>query len=370
MTQFYFAYGSNLCSSDWIEWCERNGFDSSGLSPVCVGFLPDHELHFSHFSSSRKGGALNVVPSIGHVVEGVLMQADRETWRALQCKEGAPNVYEAVEMTVLNEAGSQFSAVVYVLKADRVQPYVKPTDEYVAVVKKGLEMFDLCTNALMDAANNQEPQVFADAVFSYGTLMRGESRFDSLAQFGLETALRGEIPGRLVDLGSYPGLLPNDQAVDTGWVEGDFVRITDSINALKKLDQIEGFEGYRPESLYIRRLTRVDLGGRLRWAWVYEYNLFVNSTASETSTVTGIESGSWRKHTGVEAKFLHRIAHDHAQQASVSELIARLEERCHFGVAVPTCPNTIGQLADAIGSGMIDERRLAQASGNWLAGVA
>ena len=363
MTQLYFAYGSNLCTSDWSHWCERNGFESSGLSPVCPAFLPDYKLHFSHFSRSRNGGALNVLSSVGHVVEGVLMKADRDTWRALKRKEGAPNVYEAVEMTVLDEDGSQFSAIVYVLKADRVQSYVKPTDEYVNVVQEGLEEFDLCTDALMAAATNQETQVFTDAVFTYGTLMRGECRFGSLAQFGIEAALLGAIPGRLVDLGCYPGLLPNDETVNLGWVDGDFVRITDPINALKKLDQIEGFEGYGPESLYVRRLTRVDVGGRLRWAWTYEYNLFVDSTAAH------IESGSWRKHTGVESSFLDRIVHDHTKQARSHDLIAMLERRCPFDADLPSFPKSITQLADAIGSGMIDERRLAQVSGNWLAGV-
>lgn len=363
MSQFYFAYGSNLCTSDWSRWCEQRGFASSGLSPVRPVFLPDHRLHFSHFSRSRSGGALNVLPGVGHVVEGVLMKADRHTWRALDRKEGAPSVYEAVEKTVLDENGSQFSAIVYVLRRERIQSYVAPTEEYVKVVRKGLEEFGLCTDALMAAATNEEPRLFTDAVFTYGTLMRGECRFDSLAQFGIEAALMGAIPGTLVDLGSYPGLLPNDAAVPRGCVDGDFVRVSDVSNALKKLDQIEGFDGFGPESLYIRRLTPVDVGGRCRWAWTYEYNLFVDSAKSV------IENGSWRQHTGVEASFFDRVIRAHVQKASFHDLIARLRQLCPFDAELPEFPRSITQLADAIRSGRLDERRLAQASGNWLAGV-
>ena len=362
MSKLYFAYGSNLCTADWNEWCDRHGYDGSGLTPVEPAMLPDHELHFSHYSSTRGGGALNVLPSVGRVVEGVVMEADEEAWEALNAKEGAPTCYEAVEMTVLDANGHPMSAIVYRLREDRVRDFVRPTDAYVEAVHEGLEYFGLPTDALMAAANDQVIPAFTNAVFVYGTLMRGECRFHSLSDFEIEASLMGAIAGDLVDLGSYPGLLPHDGAsAAMGTVDGDFIRVKDIVGALHCLDAIEGFEGYEPQSLYVRRLTQVDVGGRLRWAWTYEYNLAV------TDDYQLIESGSWRTHTEVASHFMARLVDDHAGKLSERALLRKLRRLHPFDAECPTFPKVLDQLADAIRSNLISERRLAQASGCWLA---
>ena len=121
-------------------------------------------------------------------------------------------------------------------------------------------------------------------------------------------------------------------------------------------------ERYAQEIRTSAKDTQVTfMGGR--GLWVRTDNLFINSIA------TVIESGSWRKHTGAETNFLEQVVRDHAEQAKAHDLIARLQRLCPFDADLATFPKSIRQLADAIGSGMIDERRLAQASGNWLAGV-
>lgn len=116
MNKLYFAYGSNLNLVDWQQWCDERGFADATLHPVGIAMMPDYELHFSRYSKRRGGGALNIRPSIGRVVEGVLFKADDITWQALDRKEGAPSVYEATDVTVLDERGVPVKATTYILR--------------------------------------------------------------------------------------------------------------------------------------------------------------------------------------------------------------------------------------------------------------
>lgn len=91
----------------------------------------------------------------------------------------------------------------------------------------------------------------------YGTLRRG---FDVQAKLGVSGRLRFErpcvIPGRLIDLGDYPGLLPGD-----GRVPGELFGVLDPA-VWPILDEYEGEE-------YERRRTDL-LEPRVK-AWVYVY---------------------------------------------------------------------------------------------------
>ena len=363
MPRYYFAYGSNLCLTDWNEWCERRGIDGSGLTPVCPVYLPDYKLHFSHFSTSRGGGALNVLPSHGHAVEGMLMTADDHAWEALDCKEGAPYVYEAIDKTVLDLDGNQFSAIVYILRPDRVRAFVEPTVEYVETVRRGLRAFDLDTDAVNAASEGKEPRPAATAVFTYGTLMRGECRFSAFGTNNVAAAMLASTPGELVDLGAYPGLLPDELSKSDKHVQGDFIRIRNLKQTLLELDRIEGFEGYDPQSLFIRRLVHVDVGGRIRMAWTYEYNLH---TAPDAQRLT---HGCWREHRGKKQEFLSELVKDHAHCVPERRLINRLRRLEPFAADDYQFPSSTEELPYALSQGIIDERRLAQASGNWLAGT-
>jgi gamma-glutamylcyclotransferase (GGCT)/AIG2-like uncharacterized protein YtfP len=72
------------------------------------------------------------------------------------------------------------------------------------------------------------------------------------------------IPGRLIDLGDFPGLLPGE-----GEVRGDLVRIL-SRRAGPKLDAYEDFRPGDPTSAYLR--VRVRLVRPAVHAWVYVWN--------------------------------------------------------------------------------------------------
>ena len=87
------------------------------------------------------------------------------------------------------------------------------------------------------------------------------------------------IPGLLLDLGAYPGLVDG-----AGEVAGDLLRLKDA-DAGRLLDAFEDFDPSAPAtSEYVRR--RVRLVAPKVWAWVYAWN----GDAEGRATVAG---GDW-----------------------------------------------------------------------------
>jgi gamma-glutamylcyclotransferase (GGCT)/AIG2-like uncharacterized protein YtfP len=131
----------------------------------------------------------------------------------------------------------------------------------------------------------------SELVFFYGTLMAG---FDRRRRAGIDSKLtyvgRGSIQGSLFDLGIYPAAVPAPE----GLVWGEVYEMTDPVEVLEALDDIEG---YRPEdpdrSLYARAQTDVTLpdGSRAR-AWVYFYN-------APLGRASRIPSGDYLEHVKV-----------------------------------------------------------------------
>lgn len=109
----------------------------------------------------------------------------------------------------------------------------------------------------------------ADKLFVYGTLRRGYSLHEHLAEGSSRFVGRGRIKGRLYDLGEYPGAIPVDAPGEE--IAGELYQLGDPERQLPKLDELEEFDPAKPEqSLFVRRLADVDLdnGQRVK-AWVY-----------------------------------------------------------------------------------------------------
>jgi len=89
--------------------------------------------------------------------------------------------------------------------------------------------------------------------FVYGTLKRGECRESCWPASPLRVQAAW-IRGSLVDLGSYPGLVPGDD-----WVRGELWQIdaTDEAQTLEVLDAIEGYRPSGTRNLYERQQVDV-----------------------------------------------------------------------------------------------------------------
>jgi len=119
-----------------------------------------------------------------------------------------------------------------------------------------------------------------DLLAVYGLLRKGESGF---ARFGLAQAFEHVgpclIPGKLYDLGDYPGLIASE-----GRVIGELFRVID----ISVMPQLDRFEDYDPadelRSRYLRR--EVALIEPEIIAWVYLWNQSVENCKP-------IASGDW-----------------------------------------------------------------------------
>jgi gamma-glutamylcyclotransferase (GGCT)/AIG2-like uncharacterized protein YtfP len=119
-------------------------------------------------------------------------------------------------------------------------------------------------------------------LFIYGTLMPG-LRLQAEMQ-GAEHLGPGRVPGRLVDVGRYPGLLQGD-----GLVVGEVYRVSD--DHLARLDAVEDMvPGERGASQYWRERVRVRDGALAgQPVWTYVYNLPVDG-------LTPIPHGDYRRY--------------------------------------------------------------------------
>jgi gamma-glutamylcyclotransferase (GGCT)/AIG2-like uncharacterized protein YtfP len=112
-------------------------------------------------------------------------------------------------------------------------------------------------------------------LFTYGTLMRGYGLHRVLAP-GATAIGEATARGRLLDLGSYPGLIEG-----AGRVQGEIYRLDDP-ELLRVLDREEGYN-------FVRRRAIVTLAdGRRVRAWLYRYR-------GSRARATPIPDGNYRR---------------------------------------------------------------------------
>ena len=119
-------------------------------------------------------------------------------------------------------------------------------------------------------------------LFIYGTLMPG-LRLEA-EMLGAEHLGPARVPGCLVDVGRYPGLLHGE-----GLVTGEVYRVGDA--QLTRLDEVEDMvAGDRAASQYWREWVTVQEGARAgQQVWTYVYNRPVDG-------LTPIAHGDYRRY--------------------------------------------------------------------------
>jgi len=267
-----FAYGSNLNLKDLELWCQRLGRPPALMvRPGEPAYLPDHELVFDYHSSSRKGGVLDLRPSIGKVVPGALFEVTEADLRTLDLKEGVPLIYRQVEKRVLLPDGRETTARAYEVSPEyRLPAPVEPAAAYVEIVAQGLAAFGHDDGMLRAAARGAETPFLVTGLFVYGTLLRGGSRHAEFERCG---GAAGTLPatahGALLDCGAFPGMIAGTE----GTVHGELVGLRDVPLALTHLDGVEGFEGFEAARALFRRalikVTTAGAGEQLAWTYLW-----------------------------------------------------------------------------------------------------
>jgi gamma-glutamylcyclotransferase (GGCT)/AIG2-like uncharacterized protein YtfP len=267
----YFGYGSNLCGLDLSGWCRERGLDPIRLARAGPAFLPDRRLAFTHRSTTRGGGVLDIPQARGGAVLGVLFHVPAdEAIATLDRKEREGHAYRRIETVALTEDGAEVPAFTYEVDPLRREPFVAPAPSYLDAVRRGHDEHGLAREPLDAAARNESPVGPIAGLFVYGTLRRGEERHPALARHGAVGGEKAATAGTLLDLGPYPGLIVDGQNAS---IAGELYVAPDPDALFAELDAIETFRGFGvPGSLYRRAIVRVrraDHGSTLAWTYVY-----------------------------------------------------------------------------------------------------
>lgn len=354
------AFGSSTDVDDLDEYCLAKGKTKVPFTYCEKVKIPDTKLVFDKYASSRNGGALNIRPALGHLVEALLFKTNKEGLSILRKKEGAqiPGHYEEKQVLAIRNDGSEIRATTFIYPFKETNRFVPPSPDYLEICKKGYRDFDLDLIPLLAAANN-EPALPLSGLFAYGKLMRNQSLFSIIKKHGVRCALLAQCFGSLSTNGSYPVL--DLQAAGFSW--GDFILSEDIVSLLPHTDKIEGFRGYDQDGHHYRRTcVDVDIGGLSpRLAWVY---------VQDTPSKLAVPSNDWRDFQSVKQKFYGSLIAEHQQQnpnlgREISAYINRYNlHRTDPDVLSPSMMQSI-----LLEGTCLTEKRLAQHSNFWTAGV-
>lgn len=154
-TFLYFAYGSNLKSSEIRRTCPS-------AEPVCRALLPGHRLTFPRKSIGRGCG----VASVEQAKEcdawgGVYRVAERDR-AALEGREGfrrgrplAENAYVPTEVTVLRDGDPAHPMDVLTFIANSQPNPPRPSAEYLQLILDGGKEWGLDTDYLAELAKTE-----------------------------------------------------------------------------------------------------------------------------------------------------------------------------------------------------------------------
>lgn len=282
----YFGYGSNLCREDLDRWCRESGVPPFRLERVATAFLPDRRLAFSHRSTTRGGGVLDVPDARGTAVAGVIFRAPGDdAMAALDLKESRGHAYRRIETVALTEDGGERRVFTYEVEPEDRLPFVAPPAGYLEVVRRGYREHGLSPETLNATAEGASHPGPVNVLFVYGTLRMGEARHPMLERHRASFAGTASVEGTLLDFGEYPGLIVGPSKAR---VLGEIYSVADPNLLFAEVDPIETFHGFGAAgSLYRRAIVRaVRSDGAETPAWTYAYN-------SGYGGVRAIESGDW-----------------------------------------------------------------------------
>lgn len=136
-----FAFGSNLDPTDFRAWCKRERELNPVMIPRFRAALRGYRLCWNYYSPVRRGGAANICRDDRAVVIGMVFEVDPVTLSALDMKEGHPERYRRVRVSVesIDSPGVIREVWTYqVTAAYRRDLPVMPTQEYLEIVLRGI----------------------------------------------------------------------------------------------------------------------------------------------------------------------------------------------------------------------------------------
>ena len=145
---YYFAYGSNMDKEDLDKWCEEKGHPKIKFLSVLPAKLKGYKLTFNYFSTSRNGGAANIMKSEGDCVYGLLIELTEDDLKTIRIKEGCPNNYKEIEVSVEEFDGTVVQGVktYKVVKEHEKIKHQPPTKYYMQLIIRNARRYNFPDN--------------------------------------------------------------------------------------------------------------------------------------------------------------------------------------------------------------------------------
>jgi len=125
----YFAYATNLKKQQMLAICPDS-------KPLFTAVLPNYKLIFTGWSREHRGATASIKPMRGERVRGAVYEISDACLKRLDRTEGAPAIYQRLNITVFGEDDEPIEAFTYA-RAGTQQDAV-PSPEYLAVIQQGL----------------------------------------------------------------------------------------------------------------------------------------------------------------------------------------------------------------------------------------
>ena len=141
----YFAYGSNMEEARMCKRCPSARF-------LFIARLDGFKLDFTHYSTTNKCGAADILPDGCGVVWGVIYHIKEEHRAALERAEGVPvNAYKSFTVDVHpdGDRAQRIKAVSYVV-VNKKDPRPLPNAEYKARIVNGAKAWNLPENYIAE----------------------------------------------------------------------------------------------------------------------------------------------------------------------------------------------------------------------------
>lgn len=138
-TVWYFAYGSNMNQDDLDRWCREKRLPLIRFKSSRKAVLEDFKLVFNYYSFSRGCGVANIEHRPNEIVEGVLYEVMESDILLIDRKEGHPDYYTKIPVTVkLNDKIHVKNVITYTVREEKKSSsFIPPTRAYMEVIIDG-----------------------------------------------------------------------------------------------------------------------------------------------------------------------------------------------------------------------------------------
>ena len=133
----YFAYGSCTNLESFTDTMKKAGCEDR-FKVLGVGMLKDYRLAFTRYSTKWGGGVLDIIPSPGDKVLGVIYGVPEDGIASIDAREGHPSCYVRQDSVMVSLGWEEVEVFTYTVK-NRKPEEVEPTQAYVQTVLDGME---------------------------------------------------------------------------------------------------------------------------------------------------------------------------------------------------------------------------------------